>query len=79
MRLMSDLRELQRDGAEGISASPTNDANLFQWTASIVGPHESPWEGKLVALNLTSVTRIRPLVWLFSAHDAASHTLGTMY
>eukprot|EP00455_Lapot_gusevi_P001993 TRINITY_DN10770_c0_g1_i2.p1 TRINITY_DN10770_c0_g1~~TRINITY_DN10770_c0_g1_i2.p1 ORF type:complete len:155 (-),score=23.66 TRINITY_DN10770_c0_g1_i2:33-497(-) len=52
LRLMGDLREIQLDSPEGISASPANDDNLMVWNASIVGPNETPWEGGIYNLRL---------------------------
>ena len=52
-RLMADLRELERDTPEGISAAPISDANLLVWNASIFGPDETPWEGGIYPLRLT--------------------------
>jgi ubiquitin-protein ligase len=39
--------------SQGISASPTSEADIFQWTASIVGPNESPWEGGIYQLKIS--------------------------
>lgn len=55
MRLMSDLREMNADASEGISASPASEANIFIWNASIIGPNESPWEGIFVSKNFLSL------------------------
>ena len=51
-RLMSDLKEMQSTPPEGCSAAPFSDSNLFLWTASIIGPDDSPWEGGIYGLRL---------------------------
>ncbi|XP_042382923.1 ubiquitin-conjugating enzyme E2 2-like isoform X2 [Zingiber officinale] len=35
------------------SASPSSDENLFVWSATILGPDETPWEGGVFGLRLT--------------------------
>mmetsp|Transcript_11405 Transcript_11405/g.30720 ORF Transcript_11405/g.30720 Transcript_11405/m.30720 type:complete len:128 (+) Transcript_11405:128-511(+) len=52
LRLMTDLRLIQREPPEGCSASPVSDDDLFLWAASIIGPSDSPWEGGCFALRL---------------------------
>lgn len=58
---MSDLKEIKTNPPEvscdwmpthvckpqvqGVSASPISDNNLMVWTASIMGPDDTPWEG----------------------------------
>jgi hypothetical protein len=51
-RLAADLRELQRAEAEGVSASPVSDSNIFLWNATIVGPDETAWEGANISRQL---------------------------
>ena len=45
LRLMSDLKQLNTDPPDGVSASPVSDDNMYLWQATIIGPDESPWEG----------------------------------
>lgn len=52
LRLLSDLRAIQAEAPAGISASPLSDDNVFVWTASIVGPDESPFEGGIYQLRM---------------------------
>ena len=33
------------DPPDGASASPTREDDLFEWSATIFGPDETPWEG----------------------------------
>uniref|UniRef100_A0A7S3DLI0 UBC core domain-containing protein n=1 Tax=Palpitomonas bilix TaxID=652834 RepID=A0A7S3DLI0_9EUKA len=51
IRLMSDHRELERNGPPGVSAGPhAND--ICKWDATILGPDETPWEGGCFPLKL---------------------------
>ena len=53
LRLMSDLREMQKDAPEGASAAPLGEDNIFVWAATIFGPADTPWEGGIFSLRLT--------------------------
>ncbi|KAG6533113.1 hypothetical protein ZIOFF_006978 [Zingiber officinale] len=53
LRLMSDLKAIRNEPPEGCSASPSSDENLFVWSATILGPDETPWEGGVFGLRLT--------------------------
>jgi len=50
---MSDLKAIKQEPPEGVSASPSSDDNLFVWSATILGPDETPWEGGIFSLRLT--------------------------
>lgn len=50
---MSDLKAIQHDPPEGCSASPISDENMFVWTATVMGPDETPWEAGVFSLRLT--------------------------
>eukprot|EP00033_Pygsuia_biforma_P000480 GCRY01000566.1.p1 GENE.GCRY01000566.1~~GCRY01000566.1.p1 ORF type:complete len:156 (-),score=9.15 GCRY01000566.1:273-740(-) len=52
LRLLSDLKNLQENPPEGISASPASDSNLFVWEGVIFGPEDTPWEGGCFGLRL---------------------------
>ena len=43
MRLQSDLKALEHDPPEGISASPVDPSNPLVWRACIFGPSDTPW------------------------------------
>lgn len=53
LRLMSDLREMQKDAPEGASAAPLSEENIFVWAATIFGPADTPWEGGIFSLRMT--------------------------
>jgi len=37
---------------QGCSASPAGD-DLYVWSATVFGPHETPWEGGIFSLRIT--------------------------
>lgn len=39
--------------AQGCSASPQSEENLFVWNATVFGPDETPWEGGVFSLRIT--------------------------
>jgi ubiquitin-conjugating enzyme E2 A len=53
LRLMSDLKAIQCDPPEGCSASPLAEDNMYVWTATVMGPEDTPWEGGIYSLRIT--------------------------
>ena len=52
-RLMKDLKKIQEEtNFDSISAIPDDD-NLFKWTAIILGPEGTEWEGGVFKLRMT--------------------------
>ncbi|MDP2434160.1 MAG: ubiquitin-conjugating enzyme E2 [archaeon] len=53
-RLLKDLRDIEREKPEGISATPceTDDQGLFHWHAIIFGPDDTQWEGGIFQLDM---------------------------
>eukprot|EP01104_Vermistella_antarctica_P008022 TRINITY_DN1995_c0_g1_i1.p1 TRINITY_DN1995_c0_g1~~TRINITY_DN1995_c0_g1_i1.p1 ORF type:complete len:130 (-),score=0.80 TRINITY_DN1995_c0_g1_i1:435-824(-) len=51
LRLMSDLRDVRKDPNAGVSAGLKGDS-LFFWSATIVGPSDTPWEGGIFSMTL---------------------------
>ncbi len=50
-RLMRDLKKIQDDPTQGLTASPTED-NIMKWDAIIFGPEDTPWEDGIFQLTL---------------------------
>eukprot|EP00930_Biecheleria_cincta_P023149 TRINITY_DN16757_c0_g1_i2.p1 TRINITY_DN16757_c0_g1~~TRINITY_DN16757_c0_g1_i2.p1 ORF type:complete len:195 (+),score=21.68 TRINITY_DN16757_c0_g1_i2:59-586(+) len=51
-RLLRDLKQLQSDPPQGVSASPLKD-DIMNWTAVMFGPDDTPWEGGTFTLDVT--------------------------
>ena len=50
-RINKELRILQDEANENISAGPIGD-NLFEWDAMIIGPTKTPYEGGVFKLKI---------------------------
>ena len=52
-RISKELAELEEDPPTHCSAGPKTFGNLFEWTATVMGPADSPFEGGLFNLDIT--------------------------
>lgn len=53
-RLRKDLKQLQSlTIKDGITASPRQESNLFEWQAFLTGPEQSAYEGGIYELQLS--------------------------
>jgi ubiquitin-conjugating enzyme E2 D len=50
-RINKELRIIQDEANENISAGPNGD-NLFEWDAMIIGPTKTPYEGGMFRLKI---------------------------
>jgi ubiquitin-conjugating enzyme E2 D/E len=50
-RIKKELRIMQDEANENISAGPSGD-NLFEWDAMIIGPTKTPYEGGIFRLKI---------------------------
>lgn len=51
-RIVKELQELSNESNPNISAGPIDDSNIFAWTATLIGPKESPYEDGIFLLNI---------------------------
>ncbi|CAG8533765.1 12477_t:CDS:2, partial [Acaulospora morrowiae] len=51
-RIQKELGELNRNPPTGISAGPSDEKDLFEWTGTILGPPKSPYKGGIFRLKI---------------------------
>jgi ubiquitin-conjugating enzyme E2 D/E len=44
-RIVKELKELEQDPPAGCSAGPDNDQDIYKWTATLLGPDDTPYAG----------------------------------
>ena len=54
-RLTRELKDMEKNDIPNMSAGPINN-NLFEWTAIILGPCGTPYEGGVFYLNISIPT-----------------------
>ena len=46
-RIQMEIKELGEDTPYNCSAGPTNDDDITKWTATIIGPKDTPYAGDM--------------------------------
>ena len=52
-RIVKELQELSNENNPNISAGPIDDNNIFAWSATIIGPKDSPYEDGIFLLKIS--------------------------
>jgi len=51
-RIMKEYDELQKTPIDGVSAGPINENEINKWTATIIGPSDTPYAGGIFNLDI---------------------------
>lgn len=51
-RIAKELRDMQTDAPGNCTAGPIDEANLYKWAGTIIGPADSPYAGGLFLLEI---------------------------
>ena len=51
-RIAREMNEMNANPPTNCTAGPENDNNLFEWTATVTGPDDSPYAGGVFFLNI---------------------------
>jgi ubiquitin-protein ligase len=51
-RLNKELKDITKQPPTGIRAGPTKSTNMYEWTATIIGPEGTPYAGAVFNLKI---------------------------
>ena len=51
-RLLQEIKEIQKSELIQITAGPKSESNLYEWSAILLGPEDSPYEGGVFKLDI---------------------------
>ena len=51
-RILQEIKELQNNDSDNVTAGPVSEDNIFCWSATLIGPKDSPYEGGIFLLNI---------------------------